>query len=179
MVLAAFLVLPSAGLKADTSPRRFLVIYEHHSSLIANIEIAQGIEETLAGALPTEREIYSVYLDSARFPGNPSSPNFLGQLRDNFSEMRFDVVLAVGPASLTFALENRENLAPGAPIVFTGIACDRINERDLPPDVGGVYRPYDMAQLVEFAMRLQPEARRIVVMSGSAGFDRNLAERAR
>jgi signal transduction histidine kinase len=177
--VAAFLAIPGAGLHAEPSPRRFLVIYEFHSSLVANIEIAQGIEERLAEALPTEREIYSVYLDSARFPSNRSSAHFLGQLEDNFSGMSFDAVLAIGPAALTFALENRGHLAPDAPIVFTGIAGDKINEADLPPDVGGVYRSYDMAQIVKFAMELQPEARQIVVMSGTAGFDRTLAERAR
>ncbi len=178
-LVAALLAIPGAGPHAESSPRRFLIIYEHHSSLIANIEIAQGIEERLAEALPTEREIYSVYLDSARFPSNPSSVHFLGLLDDNFSDMSFDAVLAVGPAALTFALEHRGHLAPDSPIVFTGIAGDKINETDLPPDVGGVYRAYDMAQIVEFAMKLQPEAKRIVVMSGTAGFDRTLAERAR
>jgi signal transduction histidine kinase len=180
---AAFVasVLPLLGtvLHADTPARQFLVIYEHHSSLIANIEISRGIEDRLAEALPTEREVYSVYLDSARFPSNPSSAHFLGQLEDNFSGVSFDAVLAVGPAALTFSLENRGDLAPGAPILFTGIAEQGISEAALPPDVGGVYRAYDMARLVEFAMELQPEASRIVVMAGTAGFDRDLAERAR
>ena len=175
----ALLAFPGAGPQADVSPRRFLVIYEHHSSLIANIEIAQGIEERLAEALPTEREIYSVYLDSARFPENPTSEHFLGQLEDNLADMTFDAVLAVGPAALTFALEHREDVAPGAPILFTGIAGEKINKADLPSDVGGVFRAYDMAEVVEFAMKLQPDARQIVVMSGAADFDRNLAERAR
>ena len=178
-ILTTLLAYSVAGVHADTSPRRFLVIFEHHSSLIANIEIAKGIEERLAEALPTEREIYSVYLDSARFPGNPQSAPFLRLLEDNFSGMTFDAVLAVGPKALSFALDNRDHLAPGAPILFTGIAGDKINYADLPPDVGGVYRAYDMAQIVEFAMKLQPEARQIVVMSGTANFDRDLAERAR
>jgi hypothetical protein len=177
--VAAFLALLGTGLLADKPPRRFLVIYELHSSLVANIEIASGIEDKLAEALPAEREVYSVYLDSARFPGNPTSAHFLNLLKDSFSRMIFDAVLAVGPAALSFALEHRDNLAPGVPILFTGIAGEEINEADLPPNVGGVYRAYDMAKLVEFAMKLRPDARRIVVMSGSAGFDRRLVERAR
>lgn len=178
-LVAAFLAVHGGALHAKTSPRRFLVIYEFHSSLVANIEIARGIEKKLSEALPAEREIYSIYLDSARFPSSPSSEHFLGLMEENFSDMSFDAILAVGPAALTFALEHRRHLAPDAPIVFTGIAGDKINEADLPPDVGGLFRAYDMVQLVEFAMELQPEARQIVVMSGTAGFDRNLAERAR
>ncbi|MBK0398475.1 hypothetical protein H0I76_04685 [Limibaculum sp. M0105] len=164
---------------ADTTTLRFLVIYEHHSSLIANIEIAGGIEQRLAEALPTEREIYSVYLDNARFPKNPKSARFMGMLEENFSSMTFDVVMAVGPAALSFALEHQDSLAPGAPILFTTVAWDPMIKADLPPHVGGLFRAYDMANLMEFAMKLQPEARQIVVMSGSAEFDRNLASWAR
>ncbi len=177
-VLMALLADAAQVLHADTSPRRFLVIYEYDTSLIANIEIAQGIEEKLSEALPTEREIYSVYLDTARFPGNPTSQHFLRLLKDNFAGMTFDAVLAIGRGALSFALERRAELAPGAPILFNAIAGEGIDEADLPPDVGGILQNYDIARAVEFAMELQPAARQVVVMSGSAGFDRNMEQRA-
>lgn len=175
----AFLADAAHALHADTCPRRFLIIYEHDSALIANTEVAEGIEEKLAEALPTEREIYSVYLDSARFPGNPTSEHFLRLLEDNFAGMTFDAILAIGRGALSFALKNRADLAPDAPILFNAIAGDGIDEADLSPDVGGVLRTYDMAKAVEFAMEIQPAARQVVVMSGSAGFDRNMEQRAR
>ena len=130
-ILTTLLAFSVAGVHADTSPRRFLVIYEHHSSLIANIEIAQGIEERLSEAVPTEREIYSVYLDGARFPGNPQSEHFLGLLEKNFAGMTFDAVLAIGPAALTFALEHRDDLAPEAPI---GSCQTDSNQSQFPAD---------------------------------------------
>lgn len=179
VVLTACLVFAAGELRAETAVRRFLVIYDHHSSLIANIEVAQGIEERLAEALPTAREIYSVYLDSNRFPQNQKSPTFLALLKENYATIHFDAILAIGPPALSFALENRASLAPGAPILFNAIAGDAINVADLPPDVGGVLRTYNMAEEIEFARKLQPEARRIVVMSGSGGFDRNMAQRTR
>ena len=178
-ILTALLSVAPQGLFAETAPRRFLVIYEHDSSLIANAEVAAGIEERLAEALPTDREIYSIYLDSARFPRNLTSPHLLGLIRDNFAGMTFDAVLAVGPVSLTFALEHRAELAPDAPILFNAVAGDAANEVDLPPDVGGVLRTYDMGNAIDFAMELQPGARRIVVMSGTAGFDRDMMGRAK
>src|SRR5262249_2821216 len=63
--------------------------------------------------------------------------------------------------------------------VFGALDDTEIRERAPPPDVSGVYSYFDIPKTLELAMRLQPEAKRIVVVTGSSNFDRSWETTAR
>ncbi|MCB1546945.1 MAG: histidine kinase [Hyphomicrobiaceae bacterium] len=177
--MAALLALASTDLYADTAARRFLVIYEDSSTLPANVGIAEGIASRFAEVPLTEREIHNVYLDTLRFPEMARSEALLRVLETKFLDSEIDVVMAVGGAALSFALDHRAELAPNAPIIFGGIDRDTLGNWTREPSVGGVLQFLDAGKTLEFAKTLQPDARQIVVMSGSAKFDRDWAASVR
>ena len=89
------------------------------------------------------------------------------------------IVVTVGPEALRFILDHRDRIAPAASIVF-GDVSERSLDRLSPPDeMKGVVTAYDVRQTIDLAARLQPDANRVVVISGSAGFDRYWQESAR
>ena len=88
--------------------------------------------------------------------------------------------MAVGPGALQFMLDNRARIAPGAPLIFGGVDDDGfIKDRTLPVDVKGVVSQFDVRKTVDLARRLQPDAKKLVVVTGSADFDRRWEKSAR
>jgi signal transduction histidine kinase len=158
--------------------RRFLVVYEHDSTLIANIEIAAGIERALSATMPAGREMYSEHRDLARFPGVDHERMLAEAMAAKYAELPMDAVLMVGPGALDFVLRHREAFAAGAPVVFGGVSPEELARFDLPPDARGVVSSFDVRRTVALARDLQPGARRVVLVAGSAGFDQDWIARA-
>jgi hypothetical protein len=71
------------------------------------------------------------------------------------------------------------DFAPGAPVIFGMVGPDKAQSLDLPPDVRGVVSRFDARGTVDLARQLQPEAERIVVVTGSSPFDRSWETTAR
>ena len=87
--------------------------------------------------------------------------------------------MAAGADALDFALRFRQLLLPGIPIVFYNVAEDALRGRLLQAGVAGAVLRFDLPGTLELAVRLQPEARRIVVVNGTSSYDRNWLRRAR
>jgi signal transduction histidine kinase len=183
--LALWFVSASAPIAADGADmdpiRRVLVVYENESTLPAIMGIADGVRQGLEARLPKRFELYSEYLDSVRFP----SPDRLRSLGDSlaakYSDVRLDVVMAVGPGALEFMLDNRARIGAGVPLIFGGVDDDNglVKESRLPADVKGVVSSFDVPKTIDLARQLQPDAKTAVVLTGSADFDRRWEKRAR
>jgi signal transduction histidine kinase len=65
------------------------------------------------------------------------------------------------------------------PLVFGGVSPEALGRPDLPPGVHGVVSGFSTLGTLALARRLQPEANRLVVMTGSSDFDRSWNETAR
>jgi signal transduction histidine kinase len=179
-----WLAATSAAIAAEGTPthpvRRVLVVYQNESTLPAAMEIAKGLREGLDGRLPTRFELYSEYLDTVRFPSPDHLDRLGADLAAKYADVRLDVVMAVGPGALQFMLDNRSRIAPGVPLIFGGIDDDGIfKDRALPADVKGVVSSFDVPKTIDLARRVQPDAKRAVIMTGSAGFDRRWEKTAR
>ena len=184
LVLGGGALLCGAGLAAAESGagprnRRFLSIYEHDSSLIANLEMARGVEAGLSAGVRSGREMYSEYRDLSRFPGADEDRLFVEELGRKYRDIRLDAVLALGPGALRIVLENRADFAPDAPVIFGGVNIEGVGGVEFPRDVRGVTSTFDLSKTLALARSLQPKARRVVVFTGSAAFDRSWADRAR
>src|SRR5207244_3862489 len=68
---------------------------------------------------------------------------------------------------------NRTTIAPGARIVFCGIGGGEAASLALPSDVVGALTEFDITKTFEMARGLQPAARKLVVIAGSAEFDKS------
>jgi signal transduction histidine kinase len=163
----------------DPPPKRVLVVYENESTLFAVREISRGILDTLEQSAPGQFEIYSEYMDAVRFPGAGAIARFREDLIAKYSDLPLDTVITVGPDALQFMLDNREDIAPSAPIVFSAITQSTARDISGVSDVGGVISHFDAEKTIELALRLQPDASRIVVMTGSSNFDRSWQDSAR
>jgi PAS domain S-box-containing protein len=113
----------------------------------------------------------SIDYDSESFdPPGPASLDydfaFTDLLRQKYRALKFDIVIAIQTAALDFVLKHRAELWPKAAVVFLGVPNDIIRQRHLGPRVTGIAGAIDFAGTLGLAFRLQPNAERVVVVSG-------------
>lgn len=177
----ALLLAGPAGAFAhdDTPPHRVLIVYEAESSQPATMEIATGLRRSLDAGEPTQFEVFSEYLDSVRFPGQPNLDRMAAQLAEKYAATSFDAVIAIGPTAVDFLVDNRNEIAPGIPLFFGGVTERTAAKVAHLPDVRGVVSTFDVKQTMALARQLQPNARQAVVLTGSAPFDRSWQDTAK
>ena len=71
---------------------------------------------------------------------------------------------------LQFAVQYRDAMFPGVPIVFTDVSSQQ--ERKLWPDVTGVISPLGMGETIDLALRLQPDTTSIAIITGVSEWDK-------
>jgi signal transduction histidine kinase len=182
LLLILLAALPGGLLLAQDSPdrvRRVLVIYENESTLPAVVQVAAGLSDSMRRNMPLDIEIYSEYLDTVRFAAPATVAHLAEYLSGKYSGVKFDVVIAGGPGALQFALDHRSEIGGNAPIVFGGVSDSSLSNRVLPADVKGVVSHFDVRKTIDLGLALQPDATGIVVMTGSADFDKSWQATAR
>jgi len=162
-----------------TGAKRVLMLFETESNLPASVIASAALREVLLGKVPSGLVDYDEFLDLDRFPGPEHRESIAAFLREKYVGTHIDVVIAVGDLALAFMLEHRGDLFPGAAVIFVAVNAGTIAERRLPPDVVGIVMHTFLAPTVELALRLQPDARQLVVVTGASDFDRSWAPTAR
>ena len=140
------------------------------SSERAQALITTHVRETLRRDLDNV-EFFTESLDIVRFPELEQQNVVADFLRERYADRRIDAALAIGPASLAVLAERRAELFPDTPIVYAGVRATGV-----PPDLAnatGVVSSFDLGKSVDLALALQPDARRLVVISGVAALDQS------
>ncbi|HKH83286.1 MAG TPA: ATP-binding protein [Gemmatimonadales bacterium] len=161
----------TASLHAQAVQRRILVLYQHDPNAPGVAAFTEPLKAVLREEIPAAVEIYDEYLDLDRFPG----PNRLTQLARYFAEkyqgFKPDAIVTEGTRALRFATERLSSLFPGVPIVY-GVAFEPgVDFSALPPNVTGQQQPLPFISTYLLARGLQPDAERVVVVSGAGGQD--------
>ena len=173
------LALCAAGASASEGTKRVVLLFESESNLPASIIMESSIRDTLRPQYPESLTVYSEYLDLDRFPGPAHEKSAAAYLGEKYSHTGIDVAIAVGPRALDFILKRRASLFKGASLLFITIgALDTVGP-SLPADVFGFTIHTDLAPTVDMALRLQPGAKRLVVVSGDSVQDRAWEAKAR
>jgi signal transduction histidine kinase len=136
------------------------------------------MQEVLSEDFMTRGDTYVEYLDMFRFDEPDQQRLVRDLLIARHGGAPLDAVVVFGPNAMRFALANRDRLAAGAPIVFTGISKGQYATLPAAPKTSGTFSGYDPIAAVALARRLQPEARELVIITGAGIYDRQWREAA-
>jgi C4-dicarboxylate-specific signal transduction histidine kinase len=169
----AFCVVAGCPEVQAASARNVLVLYSNGRLLPANIEVDRGLAEVFA-AHPDLRVDHSAeFLETAKFSGEAYERTLVAYLREKYATHPPDVIIAGAEDALDFALRNRQQLFPHAPIVHIAVPSAHLRKIPLlPPDVTGTPLDYDFVGTVEQALRMRPGARHLVGVTGTSAWDR-------
>jgi signal transduction histidine kinase len=149
-----------------------LLLYAESRLAPALVRADAAFRSTVSSGAGTPVDFRTEFLDLPPTPSAAYERRLRDLLRLKYRDIHPELIMAFGPSALRIALEYRADLAPGAPIVF--MAVDSVGDLALGRDVTGVMMPIDAKETLEAALRLQPETRRVVVVSGTSAFDKRL-----
>jgi C4-dicarboxylate-specific signal transduction histidine kinase/ABC-type uncharacterized transport system substrate-binding protein len=171
----------AAGLAQDAraAPRNILAVFEGERMTPAIVVIDKVLGQQFETAPGAGVNYFAEFMDAVRFPGAANEETFARFLRDRYSAKKLDVLIAVSPTSLDFLVRHRDELFPGVPVVFAGVSSRTLDTLALPRGFVGVPADFDATLTIDLALRLQPRARALVVVTGTTPFDREWERRLR
>jgi signal transduction histidine kinase/ActR/RegA family two-component response regulator len=156
-ILLLLAMLTSALAAAD--PPRVLVLLSYHRGMAWEDAIVRGLERSLAG---TAEPVY-VHFDHKRFPDPAAAAVRAAVAADAARTSRPAAILAVDDFAWRLALEQRDRLGSGLPLLFCGI--NHWDGAKRPANTTGVVETYDVTDTLDLALRMHPRAERIVVVN--------------
>ena len=114
--------------------------------------IEGGLTAALSSAHARDVEVFSEYLDLARFPAAQYGVDVVRYLRARYGTRKPDVLITIGNTTLQFVLDHRDELFPGVPIVFSDVDHREVEGKVMPPDVTGLWMAWDYQRTLELAL---------------------------
>ncbi|RWP58197.1 MAG: sensor histidine kinase [Mesorhizobium sp.] len=179
ILIAIFLDGGSAAAEIVGRSPRVLILHPYDEWLPASAISGANAKARLQEATAGKIDLFSEYLDQARFPERAHIDRMARSMADKYVDRRPDVVIALGESATRFIVEHREAIAPDAKIVFGGFGRDSVSKLNLPVGVVGAFSEFDIAKTLELASALQPDAENLFIIGGSAAFDRTWLANAR
>ncbi len=167
---ALLIILLSAGLtpsrsvfaSSGASPQ-ILVLHSYHAGFSWTDRVMDGIYSVFKSEDPGI-ELHVEHMDAKRYPPDRLFPVLLEAYRYKYAQRKPDVIICSDDSALDFLLANRDELFPGAPVVFCGINDFR-EQRISNKGFTGVVEDFDLKSTIEVALELHPETRHIAVVS--------------
>src|SRR5712672_727575 len=169
---AVVLLLDGWSVNAQEPPRRVLLLHPFDNTQLATASAAAAIRKRLLDRSPSQIDISTEFLDLARFPSEADELRVARYLTDKYASVPPDIIMPLNSEALRFATKYRGIIAPNVPIVFCCVTPDVAIATDRPKDVTGIYSQFDVGKTIALAQKLQPEARNLVIISGSSEIDR-------
>ena len=166
------------GRCADGAPRRVLILHSYNYTFPANAAISDSLRKEL-GRSSQPLEIEADFLDLARRPDEAHALRTANFLHEKYANVRFDAVVVIGIPGMPFLLKYRDLIAPGVPVVWSDVTRATFDAMKVPADITAVINDYKPERTIELAERLQPDARRLVVIGGTSSIDRRWQENGR
>ena len=170
-IIAFALCFLASPVLARESPRRVFLL-EGMSAADASVQgTADAIRTRLRERSSEDIEVYSDFLDLGRFQGAASESHLVEFLKARFAEVRPEVVIPISRSAVEFAIRHRGDLIRDIPVVYCCTPAIPDDALQIPSDMAGVMMAYDWVGTVALAQRLQPNAKRLVVISGTPDSD--------
>jgi signal transduction histidine kinase len=177
LVWQLFACAGSATAADADRPPHVLLLFAESRLLPALVEADAAFRSTVSSSLGSSVVFHTEFLDLPPTPSAAYERRLRDLLRIKYQDVHLDLIMAFGPTALRMAVDNRAELGPGVPIVFMGV--ESVGDLKLPGDVTGVLMIPDWMDTLGAALRLQPETRRVFVVSGTSALDQRWVAAAR
>jgi PAS domain S-box-containing protein len=186
LALAAALLLGAAAALADGpvrggggSKRRVLLLEDSDLFLPGSYQVDQTFRRAFVEGSDRPVQFLREWLDGEHPIDSEAEVDRVALLRGKYRRFSIDLVVAMDATSLEFAERHRAELWPGTSLVFCGVSETDARSRARSARTTGVALAEEVAGTVSLALALQPEARRLVIVEGTAESDSMLRARVR
>jgi signal transduction histidine kinase len=167
----AALVIGSHAVAAQEPARRVLLLYPYDNARPFSEIAGAAVRRRLDEKSPSKIEIDSIFLDLSRFPADADERRSARYLAEKYSGKPLDLVIPLGAEAERFAVKYRDIFAPKVPVVFCCVTPELAAAPGRPADVTGNYGEFDAGKTIALAQQLQPNAKNLIIISGSSDID--------
>jgi signal transduction histidine kinase len=175
-ILLCTLFLVSATARAAGAPgerpRRVLIVDSFGGSAPPFASHAMAFESALVRELGAEVDLDQVSLDNPRYAQPDMEEAFADLLAKRLARWQPDLVVPTGAPAGQFVAKYRDRLFPKTPVIYSWV-----DKRTLPADAitnnaTFVGQSFDLKNLVEDMLQLDPETNNVVVIFGATPLER-------
>jgi signal transduction histidine kinase len=157
-----------------------LVLYSNNRLVPGNVAVDHGLSDALMSDGGRSVRSYSEFLDRPEFSGDAYENLEVAYLHGKYATAPPDAIVTVSNEALSFVVRHRAQLFPSAPVVYAVASTATLRSLSpMPADIIGVPNDYDFSGTIGQALRWQPTARRLVIVSGASPQDRATETRLR
>lgn len=169
LVAALFLAFCFAAEASAVEPAQTKILYinSYHRGYSWSDGIEDGLRKVLE-ASGRQIELSVEYLDSRRFSFGAQILPIAQAMAIKYVAYQPDLVLVSDNAAFDFAVEHRDSLFPGRPIVFCGYNNFRPEVLRGITNITGVNEEIDVAGAVEMALTVHPKTRTLAFILSTA-----------
>jgi signal transduction histidine kinase len=173
----AALVIGGDAVAAQEPARRVLMLYPYDNARPFSEIAGAAIRRRMVEKSGSNIEIDISFLDLSRFPADADERRSARYLSEKYSGKPLDLIIPLGTEAERFAVKYRDIFAPKVPVVFCCVTPELATAPGRPADVTGNYGEFDAGKTIALAQQLQPNAKNLIIISGSSEIDgRWLAE---
>ena len=170
VVIAFAAILTAPGLSTSAwaqgeSVKTVLTITQGAENFPANPILDSGIRDTLASRRDLPIDYFTEYWESDSFPDEEATLAFRDYIRAKYRHRRIDLVIAISDSVLQFALNEREELFPDAPIIFTAVVAPNESIARAGAGITGITVRTAYSETLKLALDLQPSTQEVLVVA--------------
>jgi signal transduction histidine kinase len=169
-IVAAIVLLAEVGVAsavyAQSNHKQVLVLYSTRRDAQFSLVGEGELPRMLDAGLGRDLDYYAEFIDVSRFPEPAYRQAFRDFLRLKYSDVRFDLVIALQDVAVEFAYD-RNSLFVDTPVVFL-TNKPRMQRR---ANSTGVIHERNFVPTVALLRQLQPDVREVFIVTGAARSD--------
>ena len=173
-LMIVLLLAPVFDASASLPQKRVLLLYSEDKTHPAHELTDRGIRAAFQSNNLFDFQLYTEYLDLARFDSPGHTRIVADYLRRKYAVSKIDAIISVYPAALDFLMGEEGNVFPGVPIVACEIFRDAAEKLDRSPwrrFITGVIMGDNIAGLMESVFRMRPGTKRVALVAGTSAND--------
>jgi PAS domain S-box-containing protein len=178
-VVVGAVILAAPTHAAAQAPRQILILYADRHDLPMNQILDPKLRADFRAGLGDRVEVYSEHINVTSFPGRDGHKKLLEFLHHKYSPRGLDLIVTVASVALDAVQDNRDWFFPNTPVVYLCVAEGETRTRSLRSGVTGIPVKLDFGEFARVALRLRPNARRVVLVAGASPDDTAFADAAR
>jgi signal transduction histidine kinase/ABC-type uncharacterized transport system substrate-binding protein len=157
--------------EAQQPQRTVLAIHWGPEEFPATPIVNATLRESLTSDPDLKVEYFSEYLESDLFPAAQASAALADYIFLKYRGRQIDLVMAIADPALEFVREHRNELFPGAAVVYAGLGDPATFRGVGDESITGVLRGAAYAETLELALQLHPTTEHVFVIARSANPD--------
>jgi len=146
-----------------------LTIYQGTPTFPTNPVYDAAIRQALLANVDKPLEYFGEYLDDNPLIADQDGDTLADYIRAKYRGHHIDVVITVADVATQFALKRRDDLFPGAPIVYVGLYEPDESVRTMSGGLTGVRPGIAYGKTLDAALAMQPDTQRVYVIANAGG----------